>query len=150
MQSIRERRDQRIIDNLLVLTEDVILNKSNNRYRLAAAVVKRNKVLGSGVNNYKKTHPAQAKYRTHDLAVYPCAETSALLNAKKRVGDDGLKGATIYVVRAKWTDPSRSTLSQGLAKPCEGCIKRIKEAGIAKIVYTQNDHGFVCEEVAYD
>lgn len=145
--TIRERRDRNILDNLLVAAEDVKLPKSSNRYRLAAAIIKKNRILGMGINNYCKSHPLQAKYAKHKKAIYPCAEVNSVHNAIKRHGREELRGATIYVARLRYANSKRTELISGLAYPCVGCQKHIKELGIKKIIYTLDDGNFACEEV---
>lgn len=142
--TINDRRDARIINNLMLLAEDVEFGQSS-RYRLASAIVKKRKILGYGINSYKKTHPLQAKFKKNDAAIYLCAETACIINSSKRFNPNELVGSTIYIVRIKYTDAARQNITTGLAYPCIGCQKRIKEAGISKFVYTTEGGKYKCE-----
>ncbi len=101
---------------------------------LAACVVKRNKIISFG-HNKNKTHPLQNKFTKHPEAIYLHAEIDAIKNALKRVSTEDLLGSTLYVVRTKKDG------SEGLAKPCKGCMQAIESFGISKVVYTTNIEG---------
>jgi deoxycytidylate deaminase len=96
----------------------------------AAAVVIKNKVVGLGTNTYK-SHPFADKYAHRDGAIYPHAETSAIMDALRTVDD--LSKATLYVVRV------RKNGKHGMSKPCSGCEKCINDFGIKKVVYTTEE-----------
>jgi len=93
----------------------------------AAAVVIKNKVVGIGTNSYK-SHPFANKYAYRDGAIYPHAETSAIMDALRKVDD--LSKATLYVVRV------RKDGELAMSKPCEGCARCIADYNIKKIIYT--------------
>jgi deoxycytidylate deaminase len=101
----------------------IAVSESSNspmKFKLGAVVVKRGKVLGFGYNN-SKTHP---KFGSKDNFKTMHAEGSALYCAKK-LGNN-VAGATMIVYR-------RNGL---ISKPCNSCEKMLKDAGIAKVIYT--------------
>lgn len=93
---------------------------SEEKYRVGASIYIGNKLISVGWNS-KKTHPDnESIFKWHH------AETAALIGTSKR----DLSKATIYVVRL--TRTNRISIS----KPCEGCQRMLKAAGITRIVYT--------------
>lgn len=98
--------------------------KSNYCHQLGAVVAKRNKVLGVGFNNPFKTHP-----RSNNRFKNIHAELDAILGLSK----EELAGATIYVYR------QHRNGSPANSKPCSYCQMLIKQAGIAKVCYTDNN-----------
>lgn len=101
---------------------------------LAACVVKRNKIISFG-HNKNKTHPLQNKFNKHPQAIYLHAEIDAIKNALKRASVEDLVGSTLYIVRTKKDG------SEGLAKPCSGCMQAIESFNIGKVIYTTNAQG---------
>lgn len=112
--------------------------------RIAAMVLYKNRIISFGVNQ-DKTHPFQAKYAKNDEAVYWHAETNAIHNALKKVTPDELKKCTLVVCRIKHSGPDQK-YAYGLAKPCEGCEKCIKDHGLKRVVYTQHS---ALDEIEY-
>lgn len=98
---------------------------------LASCIVKKNKIISFG-HNKKKTHPLQSKFNKHPEAIYLHAEIDAIKNALKRVSVDDLVGSTLYIARTKKDG------SEGLAKPCKGCMQAIDSFGIKEVVYTSS------------
>lgn len=109
--------------DLIWATLKDVAGKSKMKFKLGAAIVKRGKVLVVG-NNSSKTHP---KFGSKDNYMTMHAEGNALFNAKK-LGID-VKGAMMVVYRKNWL----------CAKPCDSCQKLIKNAGIKKVIYTNNE-----------
>lgn len=93
--------------------------KSKHRFKLGAAIARKNKVLVTA-HNSTKTHPIWGSGAYNTLH----AETYAIYKAV-RSGID-LKGTTIYVYRE----------NNNLAKPCPCCAKMIQKYGISKVVYS--------------
>ena len=97
---------------------------------LLTAVIfdKRGRILSVGRNSYIKTHPLQAKYAreagTPDR-VYLHAELSALIRCR-----NPRKAFRILVTRVGRGGETR------LAKPCESCMRAIKDFGIKIVEHT--------------
>lgn len=125
------KKAQNYISILKKITQDIecVANQT-----LAACVVKRNKIISFG-HNKKKTHPLQNKFNKHPEAIYLHAEIDAIKNALKRVSANELAGSTLYIVRTKKNG------SEGLAKPCKGCMQAIESFGICEVIYTSNNEG---------
>ncbi|MDR3503062.1 MAG: deaminase [Legionella sp.] len=119
-------KPEKIMDMLSKMACDVELF---GNVQIAAAIVIKNEIISFGVNEHK-THPFQKKYAPNPMALYKHAENAAIINALNRVPKNDLKKATMYIVRVK------KDHSWGMACPCEGCSKAIKEYGIKKVVYT--------------
>jgi tRNA(Arg) A34 adenosine deaminase TadA len=126
------KKDQNFVSILKKISQDI---ECVGNQTLAACVVKRNKIISFG-HNKKKTHPLQNKFNKHPQAIYLHAEIDAIKNALKRLSVEDLIGSTLYIVRTKKDG------SEGLAKPCYGCMQAIESFGIAKIVYTTNLEGY--------
>jgi tRNA(Arg) A34 adenosine deaminase TadA len=125
------KKQQNFISILKKITKDI---ECVGNQTLAACVVKRNKIISFG-HNKNKTHPLQNKFTKHPEAIYLHAEIDAIKNALKRVSTEDLMGSTLYVVRTKKNG------SEGMAKPCKGCMQAIESFGIAEVVYTSNIEG---------
>jgi tRNA(Arg) A34 adenosine deaminase TadA len=125
------KKELSFISILKKITQDI---ECVGNQTLAACVVKRNKIISFG-HNKNKTHPLQNKFTKHPEAIYLHAEIDAIKNALKRVSTEDLLGSTLYVVRTKKDG------SEGLAKPCKGCMQAIESFGISKVVYTTNIEG---------
>lgn len=98
---------------------------SEYRFRMAALIVKSGRVLGGDTNSPKITPDTPPKrVSTH-------AETRALKGVKYP------EGATMYIARLS------SDGSTALSKPCVWCLGQIIDAGISKVVYTDNYGGGV-------
>ncbi len=111
------------------------------KWKLAAAVTQRNRVLSIGLNS-RKTHPFQAKYSR--MPEFNCihAEIAAIHNYLRTHSVDDLRNCTLYVCRVKRTGPKKS-YTWGNAKPCCGCMKAIIEFDIRNVVYSLDEtHNF--------
>lgn len=108
-------------------------------YRMASMIVK-GKPISYGIN---KTSPGYLKDKLYDkskrgFGLGTHAEMASILNAV--AGD--LKGSEIYI--AGNTKAGNTICS----RPCQRCLRRIKEAGIKRIVYhEQNGEVIVLEFV---
>ena len=125
------KKEQSFISILKKISQDI---ECVGNQTLAACVVKRNKIISFG-HNKKKTHPLQNKFNKHPQAIYLHAEIDAIKNALKRTSVEDLVGSTLYIVRTKKDG------SEGLAKPCCGCMQAIESFNIGKVIYTTNAQG---------
>jgi tRNA(Arg) A34 adenosine deaminase TadA len=125
------KKEQSFISILKKISQDI---ECVGNQTLAACVVKRNKIISFG-HNKKKTHPLQNKFNKHPQAIYLHAEIDAIKNALKRLSVENLVGSTLYIVRTKKDG------SEGLAKPCCGCMQAIESFNIGKVIYTTNAQG---------
>jgi tRNA(Arg) A34 adenosine deaminase TadA len=122
------KKELSFISILKKITQDM---KCVGNQTLAACIVKNNKIISFG-HNKNKTHPLQSKFSKHPQAIFLHAEIDAIKNAVKRIGVEDLIGSTLYIVRTKKDG------SEGLAKPCKGCMQAIESFNLAKVVYTSN------------
>lgn len=96
--------------------------------KMAAVITKRKKILSVGVNSFK-SDPLQFRYSRHPLSICKHAEIDAIKNAIKN--NINLSGTTMYVARVFGDG------SVGIAKPCEGCQKAIRDFGISEVFWTE-------------
>jgi len=100
-------------------------------YRLAAAIVYKNKNVSIGQSSYK-TSPFQKKYAADEHKIFLHAEISAIKKALRFLSVDDLKHVTLYVCRVKAN-------GWGKSKPCIGCQRAIAEFGIKNVWYSTED-----------
>ena len=103
--------------------------------RIAAAVVRKGKVVSFGYN-HKKSHPFQAKFCKNNHAVFFHAEVHAIKNALNSVNVDDLSKFDLYIVRAKRNKENKKWLT-GLSKPCSGCQKCIDLFDLNSVYYSK-------------
>ena len=103
--------------------------------RIAAAVVRKGKVVSFGYN-HKKSHPVQAKFCKNNHAVFFHAEVHAIKNALNSVNVDDLSKCDLYIVRAKRNKENKKWLT-GLSKPCSGCQKCIDLFDLNSVYYSK-------------
>ena len=99
------------------------------RIHIGACIVKKHVIISTGYNK-DKTHPIQGKYNIDSFSFIKSkdnihAEIDALHKSNNNV-----KGATLYVFRRGKDGIYR------MSKPCQACMKYIKDSGIKRIVYT--------------
>lgn len=121
-------KDRSFISLLKKITRDI---PGAGNQTLAACIVKSNRVSSFGVNK-RKTHPLQVKYARNPDAIYLHAEIDAIKNFLKENSVGDLRNSTLYIARTKKDG------SEGLSKPCKGCMRAIETFGIKKVVYTTN------------
>jgi deoxycytidylate deaminase len=140
------RKEIRIMDFLRRQAIDVTPVSSS---KLAAAVVFKNNIISLG-NNSRRTHPFQAKYGKNPLAICLHAEINAIKNALNHLDPSDFKKSTIMIYRVKKSDATKKAeWVDGLAKPCEGCMRAIVDFDFKKIVYSSNENqNFVVAEKA--
>ena len=103
--------------------------------RIAAAVVRKGKVVSFGYN-HKKSHPFQAKFCKNNHAVFFHAEVHAIKNALNSVNVDDLSKCDLYIVRAKRNKENKKWLT-GLSTPCSGCQKCIDLFDLNSVYYSK-------------
>lgn len=133
--------------NNTVMNTLAIMAQANDEYpraRLAAALVKNNKIISFGINR-KKTDPLQAKFGKNKDAIYLHAEIHAIKNALRDYTYSDIVGAKLYVCRVKRPSETSKKWTWGMARPCEGCARAIVEFGISNVVYSIDKMG--CYEV---
>lgn len=126
------------VDILNTLSKVAEANEEYPRARLAAAIVKGNRIISIGINR-KKTHPLQKKFSKHPEAVFLHAEIHAIKNSLRELSVDELKNTTMYIVRVKQPRTHTDPYVWALAKPCPGCERAILEFGIKNVVYTEDN-----------
>jgi deoxycytidylate deaminase len=102
--------------------------------RIAAAVVRRGKVISYGYN-HKKTHPFQTRFCKNPHAIFFHAEVHAIKNALKSVDVEDLYKCELYIVRAKRDKANRKWIT-GMSKPCSGCQKCIDLFDLKSVYYS--------------
>ena len=115
----------------------------SSRVNIGAALIIGHKVVNIGFNT-NKTNPLQSKI---DTKFFNCkcsgkihAETMALYPYIKE--NIQLNNAILVTYRQK----KDGTL--GMSRPCDRCMKLIKQLGIKKLIYTTDD-GFAEEKLIY-
>ena len=103
--------------------------------RIAAAVVRRGKVISYGYN-HKKTHPFQTRFCKNPHAIFFHAEVHAIKNALKSVDVEDLSKCELYIVRAKRNSTNRKWIT-GMSKPCSGCQKCIDLFDLKSVYYSK-------------
>lgn len=105
-------------------------NRSQCPQRHAAMVLKGGRVLSIGNNKYHndpKMYPVEMfDDDMNSISVH--AEIDAMRNMKPKM----LRGATIYVARIT---PGGNI---GNSRPCPRCEKALNDAGVRKVIYTDN------------
>jgi len=99
--------------------------KSGGRYNMAAIVAKGGRIRSVGKNFYRKS--GKAKREDYDvLSIH--AELHAILQT-----EGNLKGHTIYIAGHS------NNRNMANTQPCRFCMQTIKDAGIKKIVFCDED-----------
>ena len=98
--------------------------KSSHDFRLGAVIYKGKKIINSGFNQSHKTHPISK----HPFSTIH-AEVDAIIGTRREEMD----GADIYVHRLLKNGKS------GLAKPCQYCESLLRDIGIKKIYWSDNE-----------
>lgn len=93
----------------------------------AVAVSAKGKIIATGFNDYKKTHPLQKYFSVKAGLPEKRYCTHAELQALLRCGTKQPK--TLYVSRLLKDG------SQGMARPCPACIEALRAFGVNTIVY---------------
>ena len=104
--------------------------KSVSRFRLGAVLARKNRVLSTGFNDMRKTHPLQQKFsldKSFTLGLHAEVHTCIGVSAAD------LLGADLYVARILRDG------SIALAKPCNVCTKFIQDVGIRRVYFTKEN-----------
>lgn len=128
-------RHERRLNDLFNLARD---HRPENLSSLVASIYIGNRLVSYGFNN-RKTHPLQFKYSKNDSAICIHAEIDAIRNALRSVPLEALRGASLYIARAKAPAPRKPKTLRGLAKPCAGCARAIVAFGIQHVYYTEDE-----------
>ncbi len=106
------------------------LAEQNDRYpkwKLATIITKGGSVISTGLSSYRNS----PKHNEGDGK--NCSEHSEIAALRKISPEKDLKGAVAYVAR----------ISRGgfvsIAKPCEACEAALRDAGIKRVHYTENE-----------
>lgn len=130
---------------LVARRESLESDYTKTRHKLGCVIVYRGRVISFGHNSNSKTSPLQKEYNhfrfDSDTPHKLHAEVSALsklLNCKNLSLD--FSKVSVVVYREKQDG------STGMARPCESCMRLIKDLGIRNIYYTTDD-GYCHEEL---
>jgi deoxycytidylate deaminase len=126
--------DLKIIENLKILTR----TSTHPSVWVASCLVHRNKIISYGIN-CMKSHPYQKKYGRNEEAIYFHAETLAIYTADKKLGFDKFENSILYVCRLKYESTEKLSLVNGMAKPCDGCMRCIQDYRIKSVIYTMDE-----------
>lgn len=105
------------------------------RFKLAAAITYKKQILTVGINSMK-SHPLQTEYGKNVDSIYLHAEIDAIRKALKIMPEEYLLKCDMYILRIK-KDYDHNWI-RGLARPCCGCMKAIKDYGIKRVYYTKD------------
>jgi deoxycytidylate deaminase len=119
-------------------------------FHLGCVIVYQNHVIGSGFNS-DKTAPVQKKYNKFRTFHYGPqlvqhkihAETSAFKSIPYSVDKNtDWSKVKVYIYRVS---PGHEN-NFGLARPCEGCLRMLRDKGVRHVYYTGNS-SFIYEEL---
>lgn len=102
--------------------------------KMAAAIVRRNKIIAIGINN-TKTNPFITDFKKHPEANFPHCEVEAIRIALRNISEEELSKCDLYISRVKKNRRGGEYVT-GLAKPCEGCMKAIMRYKPRNVYYT--------------
>lgn len=132
----------RVNENILkTLTKVAESNDEYSNARLAAAIVKNNKIISIGINR-KKSDPLQARFGKNEDSIYLHAEIHAIKNALREIVVEDLSKCDLYICRVKRPSQKSNKFIWGLSKPCCGCARAIAEFGIRNVVYTTDEGNY--------
>jgi tRNA(Arg) A34 adenosine deaminase TadA len=116
------------------LLKEAILNEGTaGRFKLAAGLVFKKRLLVVGVNSYK-SHPIMLNGSYRADQIYLHAEADCLRKARRIYSQDIISNSSLYVVRVKKTPKGKYVL--GCAKPCDGCMGLIESHNIQELYFT--------------
>jgi len=126
-----------ILDTLSKVAE---ANDEYPRAKMAAALVKGNKIISIGINRMK-TDPLQAKFGKNKESIFLHAEIHAIKNALRNYSVEEIRNSNLYIVRVKKISTHDHSFTWGMAKPCAGCQLAIDEFDIKNVVYSTDQNG---------
>ena len=104
--------------------------KSISKFRLGAVLVKRGRVISTGYNHMRKSHPIMQKYSENiDFTLGLHAEVHACIG----VAADDLHTAELWVCRL------HKDGKFAMARPCLVCQKFLIDIGVKKVHFTNLD-----------
>lgn len=103
--------------------------KSVSRFRLGAVLARRGKVLSTGYNQMRKTHPLMRKHSNEEFELGLHAEVHACIGVS--AGD--LHGADVWVARVCRDG------KLAIAKPCSVCQRFLRSVGVNRVYYSMDD-----------
>lgn len=113
-----------MLPNIFRTAKQASIHSDHPRFKLGAAVYKKNRSLGVGFNQITKKHPISANLNP-DITIH--AEMAALLACRHK---HDLTGATIVVYRES-TDGLPA-----MSRPCSICRAVLISFGIKEMIYT--------------
>lgn len=125
--------NQKILHAILLLAEEKQPEVRN--FRIASAVVFKDKEIVAVGYPRNKSHPIQKEFGRNEESIYLHAEIDAILRAYKHV-DFFNKDFSLYVARIKRRHSTDNSFTQGNAKPCSGCTRFIHKCGIQTLHYS--------------
>lgn len=103
--------------------------KSVSKFRLGAVLVKKGRVVSTGFNQMRKSHPIMQKYLgKSDFTLGLHAEIHACIG----VPAEDLLGADLWVCRL------HKDGSLAMAHPCKICQKFLTDVGVRRVYYSDN------------
>lgn len=114
------------------MAENMAQLSTYKRYKVGCVIVYHNKVISTGCNK-DISHPLQKKYDLYrNIPDKYSHKIHAEVDAIKRIInlDIDWNKVSIYVYRKMRCKP------YGISRPCNSCMKLIKDIGIHKVYYT--------------
>ena len=141
------KRDYRFFE----LARQEALHSGFDRFHLGCVITYKGRVIGRGSNS-DKTDPLQ-KFYNKERSFNKCgkqpvkhsihAEIAALKSIPRSIQESiDWSKVKVYIFRIC---PGKK-LHMGLARPCAGCMKALRDKGVQKVFYTTND-GFAFERI---
>ncbi len=132
----------KIMESLAKIAEDLDKNINRSGARLASALFVKNQLVSYGVNQ-NKSHPFHSQFSEREGAIFLHAETDAIKNALKRINENELSKATLYVCRVKFDSGNKKfrKITWGISKPCVGCQRAIATFGIQNVFFSEEGIG---------
>jgi len=122
--------DTVVVSNRLQNIAKDLAYMSEHHFRVGAIIVKGRRVLATGYNKTKTHTVIKNKLDRYSLCDKLHAEMAAILSARTDIA-----GAKLYILRI-CTDNEFGT---GMSKPCNLCMRLIRNAGIRDVFYTTGD-----------
>lgn len=122
-------------ENIFSILEKVAISSSFQRYKLAAAVVHRGKIISIGQNSLT-SNPFQAKYSSNPERIFWHAEVNSIHRALKEIGRQELPKCNLFVCRVKYESEKKRKFITGNSCPCAGCWRCIRDFGIKSVWHT--------------
>ena len=107
------------------------------KVRVSALLITRNDFMIIGYNQYRET-PLQHKYRKNIHAIYLHAEIDAI--EKTITHNLDIRESILFVCRVKYDPEDSSKKLWGLARPCSGCLRAIRDFNISRVYFTLDEY----------